>query len=808
MIVRFVYSTGIPGSRFTNPILWVGWDGDFQPSETGTTLPMRVFGGGLVPQEFSVEVEVPDARVGTTYRWGVRLDGPGGQGVWAIVHEVPNPASRDRYRTLTLRGGDQEERYYLSRTRRLGANKRADGRAMFAVWAPNAEEVRLVFGEAGPDRRGGYIADDGTGIAREPIPMTRRDDGVWTVDGDTARYLANFAAIDHQPYMYQIRKKGAAPSEWSYRTDLYSRCQIGKGSVNPEGAPYSGRWTDLGGSISCSVVVDPDRVTRGFSEPDWPETQWVGVDEFWANEFDPARPLPRRLEDLVIYELHIGGLGFHRKGEDGENAPGTLEDAMALLDYLVDLGVNAIELLPMSEFDTAVHWGYATSHYFGVEFSGGGRDQMKHFVRACHRRGIAVLLDVVYNHYTHSAERAQWMYDTNAHEENMYFWYEGRASDYGDFPTGGYVDNMSTAWAPRFWEEEVRSLFASSALALVTEFHFDGFRVDQTTSIHAYNRLHLDGRVVGNANALGGKMLREWTNAVRLVAPQAFLIAEDHSGWDAVTRPTDEGGLGFDSHWYADFYHHLAGDTGRGSDFANLLTSAARQSGGSLAMSLFARVLATTNRSTVVYHESHDEAGNSEHSGRTIAIAVNRAPLIGDTRRYAEARSRFAAGMTLLSAGIPMFFMGEEVGFSRDYTYDGFVNQKEDFLGMREGVGAGLFAFYRALIRLRLDPTHPELRDGGLEVLHVNDEGRTIAFLRRLGERATVVVATLSDSGYPQYDLDHPAFAGRSWVEVLTSDESAFGGWGTTNGSVPLTVHGSRLTVALPRAGFVVLTAS
>src|SRR5690606_36275313 len=104
----------------------------------------------------------------------------------------------------------------------------------------------------------------------------------------------------------------------------------------------------------------------------------------------------------------------------------------------------------------------------------------------------------------------------------------------------------------------------SSALALVTEFHFDGFRVDQTTSIHAYNRLHLDGRVVGNANALGGKMLREWTNAVRLVAPQAFLIAEDHSGRDAVTRPTDEGGLGFDSPWYADFYHHLAGDTGRG----------------------------------------------------------------------------------------------------------------------------------------------------------------------------------------------------------------------------------------------------
>lgn len=807
MNVRFVYLTGIPGARFSNPRLWIGWDGNFEPSDVGTTLPMAVSGGGLVPQEFSVDVQVPEALVGRTYRWGVRVDGPGGQGVWAIVHEVADQGSRERYRTVTLRAGGQEERYYLSRSRYLGANKRADGRATFAVWAPNAEEVRLVFGEAGPHRRGGYIADDGTGIARAPIAMTRQDDGVWTVDGDTVPYLREFAAIDHQPYMYQIRKKGAAPSEWSYRTDIYSRCQIGKGSFNPEGARYSGTWTDLGGSFSCSVIVDPDRVTEHFSEPDWPETQWLGVNEFWADEFDPARPVPRRIEDLVIYELHTGGLGFGRRGPDGENAPGTLEDAMQLLDYLAELGVNAVELLPMSEFDSAMHWGYATSHYFSVEFSGGGRDQMKHFVKACHQRGIAVLLDVVYNHYTHHAERSEWMYDTNAHEENQYFWYEGRASDYGDNPTGGYVDNMSTAWAPRYWEEEVRSLFASSALALVTEFHFDGFRVDQTTSIHAYNVLHADGRVIGNANALGGKMLREWTNAVRLVSPQTFLIAEDHSGWDAVTQPTSDGGLGFDAHWYADFYHHLAGDTGRGPDFANLLTSAARQDGGPLAMSHFAGALARSNRSTVVYHESHDEAGNSQHSGRTIAIAVNRAALTGATRRYAEARSRFAAGMTMLSAGVPMFFMGEEVGFVRDYTYDGFVEQKEDFEGLRESYGAGLFAFYRELIRLRLDANHPELRGGGIDVFHVNDEGRTIAFLRSLGDHTSVVIATLSNAEYPQYNVDHPALAGRAWIEVFTSDNATFGGWGTTNGTSPLRAQGSRLTVALPRAGFVVLTA-
>ena len=127
----------------------------------------------------------------------------------------------------------------------------------------------------------------------------------------------------------------------------------------------------------------------------------------------------------MIYELHVDGLGLDRGADTG-----TLEDALRLLDYLVDLGVNAIELMPMSEFQDRQGWGYTTSHYFAIEYSGGGRDQFKHFVRECHRRGIAVILDVVYNHYTFDSERAEWAYDSNTPENNIYYWYEGRASDY------------------------------------------------------------------------------------------------------------------------------------------------------------------------------------------------------------------------------------------------------------------------------------------------------------------------------------------------------------------------------------------
>ena len=103
---------------------------------------------------------------------------------------------------------------------------------------------------------------------------------------------------------------------------------------------------------------------------------------------------------------------------------------MAFLDHLVDLGVNAVELLPMAEFSGNVAWGYGDSHHFCVESSAGGRDKYRHFVRECHRRGIAVIQDVVYNHYDNEAERAQWQYDSTAPEENIYYWYEGHSSDY------------------------------------------------------------------------------------------------------------------------------------------------------------------------------------------------------------------------------------------------------------------------------------------------------------------------------------------------------------------------------------------
>jgi 1,4-alpha-glucan branching enzyme len=800
--VQFVFHTGIAQDLFSNVRLCGSWEENGLPSTAWTTTPMQQHTGVDGCPTYTATIEFPDIQVGVEYSWGVIVDSGSGRDLWAIPTEVRDPNSAARQRTFTLSTDPSEQHYWLSTSRRLGANPRwtPDGaqRIQFAVWAPNAQQVSVVFG----DPAVGYITDDGTGVIGQPIAMRPAADGVWETDL-TDPQLSSFLGFDHRPYMFQIVKDDGRVA---YRTDLYSRCQIGRGNTNPAelapGQSFSGRREDLDGSVSCSVVVDPEWVTAHFRNSEWPETEWTAEQEFWKHEFHPERPIPTRLEDLVVYEMHIGGLGAGRTEADGTLVPGDLSDAMGMLDYLVDLGVNAVELMPLSEFEGWASWGYGTSHYFALEFSGGGRDEFKHFVRECHRRGIAVILDVVYNHYVNPADRAEWAYDSDHHERNIYYWYQGSPADYPD-PSGGYLDNDSTGYAPRFSEERVRQMFISSAVAQALEFHVDGFRVDQTTSIHSYNALHADGRQVGAANVCGVKFLRELTRTLRLVKPHVFLIAEDHSGWQGVTAPADQGGLGFDAFWYADFYHNLSGDTGRGLDCANLLATAAIPDDRALAMGLFASKLSQTNYSTVVYPESHDEAGNSPHSGRTPSIAVGYAPLVGDTRRYAEARTRFSAGMALLSAGTPMFFMGEECGDTELYRYsaDDFLQHRIDFQAAAAGEGRCLFSFFRSLITLRR--TVPALRSGTIDVLHAHDGNRVLAFTRTYGPDHVLVMASLNNRPFSSgYAID--GVADGMWREVFNSDAALYGGWNDGNGGADLPSSSGRFSAVLPRAGFVV----
>ena len=824
--VHFEYRTGLRRPFIQSARISGSWTAAGFAAEDWSTTPMQAFTADDGCPAFRATIQLDDSQIGRVFRWGVRIDTAPAPDRWGIPTEIGDPASRERYRSFTLERADQTERYYLTHCRRLGANKlfiegRAEPAVRFAVWAPNARAVEVVRG----DRASGYIWNDGRGVI-STIPMRRQADGVWESDASAAGDPASFDEFDHTPYMFRITRDDGSVA---YRTDLFSRCQIGSGRRNPDAprpgeTPWNGTRDDLDGVKSCSVVVDPEQVVRVFrqvdenGQPIWPETDWQTEDDFWADEFDPARPVPDRLADLVIYELHVDGLGV------GRHERGILEDAIDLLDHLVELGVNCVELMPFNEYEGWANWGYATSHYMAMEYAGGGRDQFKHFVRACHRRGIAVLLDVVYNHYTPDGERAQWEYDSPAHERNIWYWYEGRPSDYPAYEDaarrnpqqtpaghGGYIDNMSTGYAPRYSEEMVRKLFISSAAQLVSEFHVDGFRVDQTTSIHSYAVLHADGRPANNARIFGAKFLREWTRTVQLVDPAVFLIAEDHSGWAAVTQPNEDAGLGFQAVWYADYYHHLIGDAQNDPRRARLLKFAGYGDDRALNVTWFGGELAGSGSGRIIYHESHDEAGNSHYdepggrvySARTICVAVNNAPLVGQTRRFAEARTRVVAGITLLAAGVPMFFMGEEVGASLPYRYEDFLANREDYPALRQSTGAQMFRFYQDVIRLRL--TRPALRSPNIEVLHVHDGNRLIAFRRRDQTGEFIVVATLSNWPFSGGYLIRDARIGDGeWREVLNSDGADYGGGGHVADG-PVTSAGGSISPRIAANSIIVL---
>ena len=800
--MRFVYDTGLGRRTFQNARLFGSWDERGRYADGFSEVPMREAVAPDGARIFEAEVQLAASEVGKEFRWRVLLDSPLGLDRDGIVTELGGHGHDALYRTFVLREGEAEQRYYLTHLRRLGARalcpSEKERSLSFALWAPNAEGVEVVFGTAAS----GYIANDGSGIdpKRPVIPLQRGADGVWTATAAERPELARFEDFVGAPYMYRIRKEGGAVA---YRTDMYSRLQIGKGDVNPRGEPWGGKAAELDGVVSCSVVVDPGRIWADLPL-DGPPRESAPDEDFWSNEFNHATPFPHRIDELVIYELHVGSLGF------GQKRAGNFDDAIGLLDYLAELGVNAVELLPIAEANGTRTWGYGNSHHFAVQSSAGGPEKFREFVRACHQRGIAVIVDVVYNHYVPDGERAQWHYDSDDEEHNIYYWYEGKVSDYPS-PDGGYLDNMSSGYAPRFYEEMVRKLFISSAVSLVVDFHVDGFRVDQTTSMHAYNRLHADGREVGAANVAGAKFLRELSRTLRLIRPATLLTCEDHSDWLLVTEHPDGAGLGFDATWYSNFYHHLIGDTGRGSDYANLLFTAGMGGDGPLAMDRFAGALAATGRKTVVYHESHDEAGNSEHSRRTLMVAIaagrGEPPPAGETRRIAEARCRFVAGMNLLSAGTPMFLMGEEVGATKDFTFDGFIENREDLLGERQGQGRHLFRFYRDLIRLRR--RHHTFATPNLDILYTHNQDRVLAFHRFKGPEHYLVVATLSNQGYPEgYELRAPNLLPGRWREIFTSDSTWYDGHGVGNVdelNVTADAEGGALVLNLPACGFVVM---
>ena len=428
--------------------------------------------------------------------------------------------------------------------------------------------------------------------------------------------------------------------------------------------------------------------------------------------------------ELVIYELHIGTF------TDKSDGVGTLPDAVSRLDHLVDLGVNAIEIMPLAEFAGDMSWGYNPAHIFAVESAYGGPDAYKDFVKECHRRGLAVIQDVVYNHFGPS-DLDLWTFD--GWQENG----KGGIYFYND-------DRSQTPWGdtrPDYGRPEVRNFIVDNALMWLREYRVDGLRLDMVPHMYSHQ---------GNYLHEGWALMRRITDAVRGEFPGRIMIAEDLHKNPEITED-DEDGAGFHAQWDAAFVHPVR---------AELITpDDAQRSVETLADAIGHHYGDPMER--VIYTESHDEVAN----GRArVPQEIEPANASGWP---SQKRSTIGAALVMTSPGIPMMFQGQEFleggWFRDDVPLD--WKRNDDFQGIAR--------LYADLIDLRLNRggLTRGLTGRGLNIHHVDENANLLVYQRWLDHGpGDDVVVVINLSAQPQEYRKIGLPSGGLWKLRFNSD--------------------------------------
>lgn len=435
--------------------------------------------------------------------------------------------------------------------------------------------------------------------------------------------------------------------------------------------------------------------------------------------------------ELVFYELHVGTFN----DQEDVDHPGKFSTVSARLGHLKKLGVNAIQIMPVSEFAGERSWGYNPAHIFSVENAYGGPAAFKQFVKRAHQEGIAVILDVVFNHLG-PGDLDLWQFDGWSENDRggIYFYNDDRAyTPWGDT-------------RPDFGRGEVRQFLLDNVMMWLEEYRLDGIRFDCTHFIHT-----IDG--TSDRDLPDGWSLLQWINSqVSEKFPGRITIAEDFQNNRWLTMDVGAGGAGFASQWDSNFVHPIRRAVTTPQDEQRSLSAIRDAICYRYNDDAFDRV---------IYSESHDEVAN----GRA-RVPQEISP--DDPKGwYARKRSTLAAAMVFTAPGIPLIFQGQEFlegGWFRD-TVPVDWDQNDEF--------HGIMRLYRDLIRLRLN-------NGGFtrglcgqftQVCHMDDESKVIAFHRwDKGGPADDVVVVVNFSHEPQdgYIIGFPA-AG-AWKLRFNSD--------------------------------------
>lgn len=474
---------------------------------------------------------------------------------------------------------------------------------------------------------------------------------------------------------------------------------------------------------------------------------------------DMFMPIPK--EQQVIYEMHIGT--FNRPDA---STPGTFRDAIERLDYLRDLGVTTVELMPVTSMTSNSNgWGYAPNEIFSVEGSYGGRYGMMEFVREAHLRGLAVIVDLVYNHF---ALTDLWQFDGWSAEPDsggIYFYNDRR----GNTPWGA---------RPDYGRPEVRQFMLDNIVMWFNEFRVDGLRLDAT----AYMR-NIEGHNDDPANDIGEawKLLQDMTTLAHHVRPGSLMIAEDTSVNEYITKPVSEGGCGFDAQWGLNYSHAVRTQLGLPAPFPTSLESELpkKYNGQSF--------------QKVIFSDSHDTAANGGERLNEQITPDNPVSV------WARRRLLLASTTVMTGTGIPMLLQGHE------FLQEGDFNNWRELEWEKAEQFSGIVDAHRDLIDLR---RNTEGYTGGLlgnnvNVFHNNVADNVLAYHRwNAGgiDDDVIVVLNFSANEFPEYTFVFPLVG--SWKVRFNSSYRGYSDEFSDTGLESIESDGSNITVTVPLAPY------
>ncbi len=361
----------------------------------------------------------------------------------------------------------------------------------------------------------------------------------------------------------------------------------------------------------------------------WNDKDWKGVPQ----------------QDMVFSEIHVGTF----------TGDGTFEAIIPYLNDIAESGINAIELMPVGQFSGHKNWGYDGTYPYAVHLSYGGPEGLKKLVDACHQKGIAVFLDVVYNHVGPEGN--------NFEEYAPYF------SKRYQVPWGTAI-NFDDEYC-----DGVREYFSENAIYWFDKFHIDGLRLDAVHEIYDRNAINF------------WQILHDKIKFLeQQVGRRLYIMAESDFNSPKVTKHPDDGGMGFDAQWLDDFHHILyvlldpAGqnrykDFGMMEQLAKVYTDGFIHSGewvGFRNRTHGASSAGVPGYNFVVFNMNHDQVGN-RIKGERLSMLVS------------FEKQKLAAAALMLSPYIPLLFMGEEYGEDTPFYFFVSHHNKDAVKGVQEG---------------------------------------------------------------------------------------------------------------------------